>query len=95
MLRTCVGCRQTFRTKNKAVTHIETSGQEHWIKEIRVTNHNFLDLVNVKFEDFKTEKTTREIVAEERRAKALAFVPKTAILYSRSSNAMNRDEEVI
>ena len=94
-LQSCVGCRQTFRTINKAVAHIKKSGKEHWVKEICVTNRNFLDPVDINFEDFKTEKTPREIAAEERRAKALAFVPETAILYGRSGNAINRDEEVV
>ena len=45
----------------------------------------------IKFEDFKIEKSPRGIAAEERRAN----VPVAAVLYGRSGNAVNRDEEVV
>ena len=92
-LQSCVWCSKTFRTVNKAVAHIRQTGKQHWVKEISVTNREFIDPNEIKFEDFKTEKSPREIAADERRAKA--NVPEAAVLYGRSGNAVNRDEEVV
>ena len=75
------------------MAHIRQTGKQHWIKEISVTNREFIDPKEIKFEDFKTEKSPREIAADERRAKA--NVPEAAVLYGHSGNAVNRDEEVV
>ena len=92
-LQSCVHCKHTFRTVNKAASHIRQSEKEHWLKEISFTNRQFIDPGSIKFQDFKTEKTPREIAAEERRAKA--NVPEAEVLYGRSGITVNRDEEVV
>ena len=92
-LQRCVHCQQTFRTANKAASHIRQSGKQRWLKAISVTNRQFIDPGSIKFQDFKTEKTPREIAAEERRAKA--NVPQAEVLYGRSGIAVNRDEEAV
>ena len=90
--QSCVWCSKTFRTVNKAVAHIRQTGKQQWVKEISV-NREFIDPNEIKFEDFKTEKSPREMAADERRAKA--NVPEAAVMYGQSGNAVNRDKEVL
>ena len=48
-LQSCVHCKQTFGTVNKAASHIRQSGKQHWLKEISVTHRQFIDLGSIKF----------------------------------------------
>ena len=77
----------------KVMAHIRQTGKQHWVKEISVTNREFIDPNEIKFEDFKTEKLPQETAADELQAKA--NVPEAPVLYGRSGNAVNRDEEVV
>ena len=92
-LYTCTRCKKTFSLSTKAAAHIRQAGSQHWSREIGVTNRNFMDPGQTRFNEHTKELSPREVAAEERRLKAIA--PGAEVLYHSKGDSVKRDEEVI
>ena len=93
-LYTCTKCKKTFSLSSKATAHLRQVGSQHWSREIKVTNRNFMDPGQSRLcYQHTKELSPREVAAEER--KMTFVVPGAEVLYHSSGDSVNRDEEVV